>query len=423
MGVKEKIKDIPHLPGVYIMKGALGETLYIGKAKDLSKRVSSYFRASCPKTAKHMALLEKVKDLDYVITGSEEEALIYEASLIKEKKPKYNIDLKDDKSFPFLKITLSEKFPRLILTRKRVEDGSRYFGPYTKARLLRNAVSILKNIFPLRICRKIPGEPCLAYHIGQCLGPCIKRINEKSYSEIVGQLILFLEGRKTRLIQELEKEMKVLSDRKDFEQAAIIRNRISALLEVSDRKSADYSSWGNIALKLKKMLKLPVLPLIIEAFDVSNISGTKATGSMVYFNNGFPDKSNYRRFRIKSVRRVDDYAMVKEIVGRRYKRLKEENKKFPDLIIIDGGKGHLGAAYGELLKLNLGHIPVIGIAKQEEKIYTLGSQEPLGIDRDSEILHFIQSVRDEAHRFALKYHHALRRQNIPNFTIRAMHQL
>ena len=412
MGVKEKLKEIPHLPGVYIMKDASGEAIYIGKAKDLSKRVSGYFQESRPRTAKHMSLVEKVMDLEYIITGSEEEALIYEANLVKEKKPRYNVDLKDDKSFPLLKITLNEKFPRLTITRKKIDDGSRYFGPYTKAGLLRNAVCILKNIFPLRICRKIPGEPCLAYHIGQCLGPCINKIDEKSYSEIVGGLILFLDGKKTRLIKELADKMKDLADKKNFEQAAVIRNRLSALLEVSDRKASDYSSWGSIALKLKKILKLPALPLKIEAFDISNISGKEATGSMVYFNKGLPDKSNYRKFRIKNVKGINDYAMMKEIVHRRYKRLKEEDKGYPDLIIIDGGKGHLRAAYEELLKLKVSHIPAIGIAKQEEKIYTLGSREPLDINRDSEILHFIQSIRDEAHRFALKYHHKLREKKL-----------
>jgi len=412
MNVKDKLKDIPHLPGVYIMKDASGKALYIGKAKDLSKRVSSYFQDSRPKTARHIQLLENVKDLAYVITGSEEEALIYEASLVKEKRPKYNVELKDDKSFPFLKITLNEKFPRLIVTRKKVDDGSRYFGPYTKVKLLRNAVTILKNIFPLRICKKIRSDACLAYHIGQCAGPCVDKIDEESYNEIVRQLILFLEGKKTRLIQELTDRMKGYSDKKDFEQAAIIRNRLSALLEVSDRKTADYSSWGNIALKLKKILRLPTLPLKIEAFDVSNISGKEATGSMVYFDNGLPDKSNYRKFRIKNVKGIDDYAMMREIVGRRYKRLKEEKKEFPDLIIIDGGKGHLAAAYEELLRLNLVRIPIIGIAKQEEKIYTIGSREPLDINRDSEMLHFIQTIRDEAHRFALKYHHKLREKKL-----------
>jgi len=413
MDIKEKIKNIPHLPGVYIMKDASGEVLYIGKAKDLSKRVSSYFQEARPKTAKNMSLLEKVKSLDYVITSSEEEALIYEASLVKEKRPRYNVELKDDKSFPFLKISLGDKFPRLTITRKKIDDGSLYFGPYTKAKLLRNAVSILKNIFPLRICKNLPNEPCLAYHIGQCLGPCVNKIDGKAYNEIVRQLVLFLEGKKIKLIVELTEKMKDFADKKNFEQAVVIRNRLSALLEVSDRKTADYSSWGNIALKLKKILALPGVPLKIEAFDVSNISGKEATGSMVYFNNGLPDKSNYRKFRIKNVKGVDDYAMIREVVARRYKRLKEEGKEFPDLIIIDGGKGHLGAAYEELLKLNAGHIPVIGIAKREEKIYTLGSREPLDINRDSEILHFIQSVRDEAHRFALKYHHTLRRNQIP----------
>lgn len=410
----ECIKDIPHLPGVYIMKDASGEAIYIGKAKDLFKRVSSYFQESRPRTAKLISLLEKVKGLDYVVTGSEEEALIYEASLIKEKKPRYNVELKDDKTFPFLKIGLNEKFPRLTITRKKIDDGSRYFGPYTKVGLLRNAVGILKNIFPMRICKRMPGEVCLAYHIGQCMGPCVNKVDEESYSAIVRQLILFLEGKKTILIQELTDNMKRFADKKDFERAAIMRNRLSALLEVSDRKTADYSSWGNVALKLKKILKLASLPLRIEAFDVSNISGKEATGSMVYFNNGVPDKSNYRKFRIKNVKGVDDYAMMKEIVRRRYKRLKEENVKFPDLVIIDGGKGHLAAAHEELLKLNLSHVPVIGIAKQEEKIYTLDSSKPLDINRDSEMLHFIQSVRDEAHRFALKYHHVLRHNNFTN---------
>ena len=414
MDVKEKIKHIPHLPGVYIMKDALGEAIYIGKAKDLSKRVSSYFQDGRPKTVKLMSLLEKVDDLDYVITGSEEEALIYEANLVKEKKPRYNIDLKDDKSFPFLKITLDEKFPRLIITRKKSDDKGRYFGPYTRVKLLRNAVSILKNIFPLRICKNMPKEVCLAYHIGQCPGPCVNKIDGKSYKETVDQLFLFLGGKKTKLIQELTGKMKEFSDAKEFEKAVVIRNRLSALTEVSDRKAVDYNSWGSVAVKLKKILKLPRLPLKVEAFDVSNISGKEAAGSMVYFNNGKPDKSNYRKFRIKNVKGIDDYAMIKEIVARRYKRLKEEKKAFPDLIIIDGGKGHLQAAHEELLELSLSRIPVIGIAKQEERIYTLGSKRPLNINKDSEVLHFIQRIRDEAHRFALKYHHALRLTTLQN---------
>jgi len=412
MGIKEKLKEIPHLAGVYIMKDGSGEALYIGKAKDLSKRVSSYFQETRPKTLKLMSLVERVKDIDYIVTGSEEEALIYEANLVKEKKPRYNVDLKDDKSFPYLKLTLNEKFPRLTITRKRPEDGSRYFGPYTRVKLLRNAVSLIKNIFPLRTCKKIPGEVCLAYHIGQCFGPCIKGIDEKSYNEIVGQLILFLEGKKTRLIQELSARMKEFSDNKEFEKAAIIRNRLSALSEVAGKKAPDYSSWGNVALRLKKILHLPKLPSKVEAFDVSNIFGKESAGSLVYFNNGKPDKSNYRKFRIKHVKGIDDYAMIKEIVRRRYKRLKLEARALPDLIIIDGGKGHLGAAYEELLELNLAHVPVIGIAKEHEKIYSIGSSEPVDINRDSEVMHFIQKIRDEAHRFALSYHHKLRSKTV-----------
>lgn len=405
--LQKKLKEVPHAPGVYMMKDAQGRTLYIGKAKDLSKRVSSYFYESRPKTGRHMHLLEHLSELDYIVTTSEEEALIYEANLIKEKKPKYNIDLKDDKSFPFLKLT-NEKFPRLIITRKKVDDGSRYFGPYTQVKLLRKALSIMKSIFSLRTCKKIPKQVCLNYHIGQCVGPCIEKVGVKEYQEIVAQLVLFLEGKKTRLLRELEQKMKESAVAQNFEDATIIRNRIAALSEVPGKKMRDYSGWGDVAVKLKRLLRLPRLPLRIEAFDISNIQGKEATGSMVFFRNGSPDKSNYRKFKIKSVKDIDDYAMIREIVRRRYKRLKEEGSALPDLIIIDGGKGHLGVAYDELVRLNLSRIPIISIAKQDEKIYARGSKRPLAINKDAQILYFIQRIRDEAHRFALKYHHKLR---------------
>ena len=412
MGVKKKLKNIPKAPGIYMLKDSEGEVLYIGKAKDLSKRVASYFQEKSPRTALKMSLMEHVKDLDYIVTTSEEEALIYEANLVKEKKPKYNVELKDDKSFPLLKLTLNEKFPRLIITRKKVDDGSRYFGPYTRVKLLRSAVSIMKSIFPLRTCRRVPDRVCLSYHITQCLGPCVKKIDEKEYSEIVEQVILFLEGKKSRLLKELSQKMDEVAKEERFEDAAIIRNRIAALSEVPGKKMRDYSGWGDVACKLKKLLRLPRLPLRIEAFDVSNIQGKEATGSMVYFSNGRPDKSLYRKFRIKDVEGIDDYAMIREIVRRRYKRLKKEESRFPDLVIIDGGKGHLKAAYDELVRLNLRHIPVVSIAKVEEKIYMLGSRVALDINRDSQLLYFIQEIRDEAHRFALKYHHKLRKKKL-----------
>ena len=410
MGIKGKLKKIPRSPGIYMMKDSSGEVLYIGKAKDLSRRVASYFQTGRPSSTRQMSLLERVKDLEYIVTTSEEEALIYEANLIKEKKPRYNVELKDDKSFPFLKLTLNEKFPRLIITRKKTDDGSRYFGPYTRVKLLRKALSVMKGIFPLRTCRKIPDHICLSFHIGQCLGPCIKKISQKEYREILRQLILFLEGKKATLLKELTQKMDRLAKEEKFEDALVIRNRISALSEVPGKKIRDYSGWGDVACKLKRILKLPRLPLNIEAFDVSNISGKEATGSMVYFHNGRPDKSNYRKFKIKGVKGIDDYAMIREIVRRRYKRLKEEGGEFPDLIMIDGGKGHLWAAYDELVRLNLRRIPVASIAKREEKIYMLGSKASLDINRDSQLLYFIQQIRDEAHRFALKYHHKLRKK-------------
>ncbi len=409
MGLKEKIKKLPKSPGVYMFKDRKDTILYIGKAKDLSKRVPSYFKASTPKTLRQMSLVENIKDLDYIVTVSEEEALLYEANLIKENKPKYNVDLKDDKSFPFLKLT-KEKFSRLIITRKKIKDGSKYFGPYTRVKPLRKAVSVMKGIFPLRTCKKIKDQVCLSYHIGQCLAPCVGKINEKEYKELIRELTLFLEGKKKRLLKELTEKMKNFSKKEDFEQAAIIRNRISALSEVPGKKMSSYSGWGDTAVKLKRVLRLPRLPIRVEAFDISNIQGKDSSGSMVYFYNGRPDKSNYRKFRIKDVEGIDDYGMIREIVRRRYKRLKEENKLLPDLIIIDGGKGHLQVAYDELVKLNLTRIPIISIAKEKERLYTRSFKMPLDINRDAEILHFIQRIRDEAHRFALKYHHKLRKK-------------
>lgn len=412
MGLKEKLKNLPKLPGVYMFKDTEGTVLYIGKAKNLSKRVSSYFKENTPRSIRQMSLLEHIKDLDYIVTTSEEEALIYEANLIKENKPKYNVELKDDKSFPLLKLTLKEKFPRLIISRKKLNDGSRYFGPYTRVKLLRKAVTLMKGIFPLRTCKNIKDHVCLSYHIGQCLGPCIGKVNEKEYQEVIRELILFLQGKKKRLLKELTEKMKEVSKEENFEEAAIIRNRISALSEVPGKKMRDYSGWGDVAVKLKKILRLPRLPIRIEAFDVSNIQGKEASGSMVYFYNGKPDKSNYRKFKIKGVEDIDDYSMIREIVKRRYKRLKEEDGVFPDLIIIDGGKGHLGVAYDELVRLNLRRIPIISIAKEKERIYTRSSRMPLDINKDGELLHFIQRIRDEAHRFALKYHHKLRQKKL-----------
>ncbi|MFH1782501.1 MAG: excinuclease ABC subunit UvrC [Candidatus Omnitrophota bacterium] len=409
MGLKEKVKKLPRHPGVYLMKSDVGEILYIGKAKDLSKRVASYFQDR-PKSTKLTLLVEKIKDIDIVLTASEEEALIYEANLIKKYKPKYNTELKDDKSFPFLKLTVVEEFPRLSITRKKVDDGSRYFGPYTRVKPVRSALSLLKNIFPLRTCRRIPKHVCLDYHIGQCFGPCVGAIDREHYKEIVGQLILFLEGKKTMLLKDLTMKMNNLSKEERFEEAAIIRNRISALSEIPGRRLREKSDWTDVAIKLKKLLKLGRLPVIVEAFDVSNIMGQASTGSMVYFKNGIPDKTNYRKFKIKHVKEIDDYAMMREIVERRYKRLKEEKKQYPDLIIIDGGKGHLKAGYSVLAKLNLTHIPIIAIAKKEEKIFTLNSKVPLDVNRDSQVLYFIQRIRDEAHRFAIKYHHRLRKK-------------
>lgn len=406
MDLKEKIGVLPGSPGVYIMKGVAGEILYVGKANNLKKRVSSYFYPNRRLGERIEALVRNVKDITYMPASSEAEALIYENGLIKQLAPKYNVALRDDKSYPMLKLTVTEKYPRLFITRQKKEDGSLYYGPYTNAKLLRQALTILRETFPLRTCGKMPKNVCLNYHIKQCLGPCAGKVGNEDYDKIVSELRLFLDGRRTDLVKALTKRMTEASAKEDFETAARLRNRIEALSAVRE----DFVSYRPIdeTAELKTVLGLKKGLNTIEAFDVSNIMGKAAVGSMIYFYKGRPKKSEYRRFRIKTVEGIDDYAMMRELVRRRYTRLIEEKKPLPDLILIDGGKGHLSAAAGELVKLGMADTPVIGIAKEFEHIYRKDSKEPLVLPRESKALHLVERIRNEAHRFAISYHKRLR---------------
>ena len=400
--LKQKIASIPDRPGVYLMRDASGVVIYIGKAASLKKRVGSYFSKQYG-SAKQMAMVEKIADIDYILTDSEADALILESALIKRERPQYNVSLRDDKNYPLLKIT-SENFPRLLAVRRRLDDGAVYFGPYTDAALLRQAIKVLRKIFPYCTCRPFPKKPCLNYDIGLCPAPCIGKISKKEYAENIKDLRLFLEGKNDELSARLSREMLVFSKKRNFEKAMELRDKISALSSMSG--AADiYEAQSR---QLQHILKLKKNPERIEAFDISSISQHLVVGSMVSFLEGRPDKNNYRRFRIKG-EKFDDCAAISEIVRRRYKRILLGEINSPDLIIIDGGKGQLSAARAELDNLRL-RIPVISIAKKEEEIFLPQQNNPIKLNIDSKALTLIRRIRDEAHRFALSYHRLLRKK-------------
>lgn len=404
MDIKERLKTLPDAPGVYILKDSKGCPIYVGKASSLRRRVASHFKDRGV-SLKQSIIISNTKDIEYILTGSEAEALLMEAALVKENQPRYNVELKDDKSFPRLKLTLNETWPRLLITRKKKPDGAIYFGPYTSSKLLRQAVKILRRLFPLRMCKDFP-LPCTDYHIGQCWAPWLGEVNKDSYNRMVNELILFLQGRRAELLKQLFSQMEQASRERHFEDAARIRDQIQALTQVVTKKR-DFTIKDELQ-ELRAILNMDSMPNRIEAFDISDIHGLQAVGSMVSFLDGRPDKDNYRRFKIETVKSIDDYSMMREVINRRYSGLVKEGKPLPDLIIIDGGKGHLSTALDELKRLGL-DVPSIGIAKQFEYVYLADRKDPVILPPNSKVLHLIQRIRDEAHRFAISYHHRLRK--------------
>lgn len=412
MDIQKKIKNIPNSPGVYFFKDHRGQIIYIGKAASLKKRLSSYFYTSRGPNPRTEALLSSVSDIDYLLTTSEAEALILEQGLIKEHQPKYNVDFKDDKSYPVIKINKKEKFPRVLITRKRPNHDPRslYFGPYPNAKLLKEALKTIRRLFGFRTCVTLPKKACLDFHLNLCPAPCVGKINQDEYMVTLQNIILLLEGKRNELLKNLSRDMSVAAQNRNFELAAQLRNQIQALTGVMVKKKM-YRLKDQLQ-ELKEVLHLPQLPDHVETFDVSNLAGQEAVGSMVSFKQGRPDKSGYRRFKIKSVKGIDDYRMIRELIQRRYQRLLQEKGSLPNLIMVDGGKGQLSSAWIELKNLGLGQIPVIGLAKQFEQIYTLKQKEPITLPKDSAALRLLQRIRDEAHRFALSYHHTLRDKQI-----------
>jgi excinuclease ABC subunit C len=402
--LKSKIASVPQEPGVYLMKDKTGKVIYIGKAKSLKKRLMSYLRGDL--SGKTMVMMSNVNNVEYRLTQNESLAMLLEANLIHKYKPKYNISLRDDKSFPLVKIT-HEEFPAICITRKRQNDGAQYLGPYTSAKLLRYALKTIRRHFPYRSCEKMPEAAAMYRRIG--LAPDIKEIKRKEYARTVRNIRLILEGRSEILIQKLSRRMGHYAKEHKFEEAAKIRDQIAALSSLGLIQSG-FSRQDELQ-DLKKLLKLNKLPQRIEAFDISDISGKEATGSMVSFYRGLTDKNNYRRFRIKTVEGIDDYKMLSEVIHRRYRRLIAEKLPLPDLILIDGGLSHLLTAQRELEKLNIA-IPLISIAKEQENVYIKDSRSPIKFVSDTPALNLIRRIRDEAHRFAVSYHHILRRKKV-----------
>jgi excinuclease ABC subunit C len=428
----EKVKQFPAAPGVYIMKDEQGRVLYVGKAKNLRNRAGHYFTKAAADDERTADLVKLIRDIDFLPADSEVDALLLEARLVKDVQPRFNIELKDDKSFPYLQIRIREEFPRVEFTRTPRRRGVRLYGPFTSAKSLRAAIQVLQRIFQFRTCgldisSKHEGwrwfRPCLLHSIRQCTAPCNFRVTREEYRKQIRRLCLVLEGKKERLLRRMVKEMKAASEALQFEKAARLRDEIKALRNLSMRGKVDRDVQPEVfpiepkkGLKgLRKVLGLREMPRTIEGIDIAHLGGNETVASLVAFIDGLPFKPGYRRYRIKTVEGVDDFASIREVISRRFRataaaRPGAEEAVFPDVLLIDGGKGQLNAAL-EVFRF-LGREPpcLISLAKREEEIYRPGDAEPIRLSRHAAGLRLLQYVRDEAHRFAQHYHHILRRK-------------
>ncbi len=543
--ILEQINQLPVSPGVYLLKDAEGNILYIGKAANLHHRVRSYFGTGQKLPPKLKRMVTRVNDFDFLVTSSEQEALILELNLIKRHRPHYNVRLKDDKTFPYLKIDPNEDWPRVHITRRLEQDGGRYFGPFASAKSVRQTLKIIKRIFPFRSCSKpITGtdsRPCLWYYVGKCLAPCISAVSKEEYAAVIKQVVLFFEGKQARIAKEIKNQMDKAAEALEFEKAALFRDQIQAIHGVIEGQriattvrgeqdviafaedkdqaqvqvfffrsgkligresfilqgtrseepsqimtsfikqfygSAPYippllllqhpvedktiiEGWlqskrgskvniqvprrgnkkqlidivaenaqqGLAQLRIKQLatpsvlntalaeiareLQLPQSPLRMEGYDISNIRGTSAVGSMVVFDRGKPKPSHYRRFRIKTVSGADDYAMLHEIIKRRFKRSSDASdtwKILPDLVLIDGGKGQLNTVQAAMHEVGADSVPLASLAKENEQIFIPQKTAPIILPGGSPGLQLLQRLRDEAHRFALGYHRRIRQK-------------
>jgi excinuclease ABC subunit C len=425
----EKVKTFPPTPGVYLMKDADGKVIYVGKAKNLRNRAGSYFTAQAALDRRTAELVKHIADIDFIPTDTEVDALLQEARLVKDIRPRFNTDLKDDKTFPYLQIRIREEFPRIEFTRKPRRRGVKLYGPFTNARALRAAIQVLQRVFQFRTCsldirsndeRWRWFRPCLLHSIRQCTAPCNFRVSREDYRKQIRALRLVLEGKKARLIRELTAEMHQASANLQFEKAAKIRDDIEALGKLELRGDVDKDAQPEVfhidpkkgMRGLQKVLGLPAPPRSIEGMDIAHLGGTDTVASLVSFLDGLPFKPGYRRFKIKTVEGVDDFASMREVVSRRFSDRNRDEWGTPDLVLIDGGKGQLSAAVDAFRSVGVEPPTLISLAKQEEEIFRPDQPDPIRLSRTSAALRLLQFVRDEAHRFAQHYHHQLRKRRL-----------
>ncbi|HEX2854351.1 MAG TPA: excinuclease ABC subunit UvrC [Opitutaceae bacterium] len=427
LNLKEKVRRLPDKPGVYLMKDRLGRIIYVGKAKSLKKRVSSYFQPSRNFTNLHpkiRALIGLITDFDTVDVKSEPEALLLEGKLIKQWRPRYNTDFTDDKRFLLVRVDLTEELPRFRLTRLKKEDRSRYFGPFAHSGLLRKTLAQMRRQFGILLAdanpQKLPDGTWQLYDdVRREIYSFPNSVGAGEYRRRVLDACEFLEGKSREWLELLRTEMAAAAVKQDFEKAAELRDVVFALEKTLaktrrfERTDPTRPERDDAAVRaLGETLGLPAPPRTMECFDISHISGTFVVASMVHFADGRPDKDNYRRFQIKSFIGNDDFRAMEEVVSRRYRRLSEEGRPFPDLVVIDGGRGQIGAALKAFVSLDLTPPALIGLAKKNETIIFPDERPPLNLPLDSPALNLLQRLRDEAHRFANTYNATLRSKKI-----------
>ena len=423
-----KVREFPQTPGVYLMKDAAGRVIYVGKAKNLRSRAGSYFNQGAKEEWRTADWIHEICDLDYIECESEVDALLMESRLVKDIQPKHNKELKDDKTFPYLMITTREDFPRVEVTREPRDRGVKLYGPFANAGDLRGAVQVLQRIFKFRTCSLDIDEgdqrwqwfrPCLLASINQCTAPCNVRVSKEDYRRDIRRLQMFLDGKKTSLLKQMQKEMAAAAKALEFEKAARLRDEIKMLETLDKRGELDTHAQPEVFYidpkkglsGLRKVLKLAETPRTIEGIDIAHLGGGQTVASVVQFLDGLPFKPGYRRYKIRAVDGIDDFRSIHEVVARRYKRLYDEGEVFPDIILIDGGKGQLSSAVAAFRDQQVPLPTVISLAKREEEIFRPGQRDPLRLSRHAFALRLLQYVRDEAHRFAQHYHHMLRKKS------------
>ncbi len=425
----EKVKTFPEFPGVYLMKDAAGTVIYVGKAKNLRSRASSYFMANA-KDDPRLFWIDEVKDIDFIQTASEVDALLYESRLIKDLQPKNNRDLKDSKTFPYLQINTYEQYPHVEATRKPRDHGVKLYGPFVQS-TVRQTLVVLQKIFKFRTCKLNIDEneenwrfyrPCLLASIGQCTAPCNFRVTREEYRKQIHRLQKFLEGPRVEFLDDLTSEMLEAARLRRFEEAARIRDEIAAIetLDLCGDAYEDVQPEAFVldtkrgVLGLQKVLHLAQPPRIIEGCDIAHLQGDAMVASLVQFIDGLPFKPGYRHFKIKTVEGINDFASIAEVVSRRFRAIRDADERFPDVLVVDGGKIQLRFALDALAALDIPDLTttVISLAKRDEEIYLPGQEEPLRLSKHALSLRLLQAVRDESHRFAQHYHHILRKKEI-----------